>query len=155
MADFRDPWPATSQDLRPYTPLSRSLNGRLESAVLRHADVVISTTDSTSAYFKSIRTTNHKYKCETITNGFDEDDFRLLLSFGTSKLQMSHRSRRYALPITGDPEPFFAALRTLVEAGKIDDKSVEVDLIGDCSSFRGVSISKFLERYGLTNWFGL
>ena len=55
VADFRDPW-ATSpiEGINRRDDFTRRLNEWLESWVLRNADAVISTTDSLTAYFRTI-----------------------------------------------------------------------------------------------------
>lgn len=155
VADFRDPWASAPwETVCPSTALTRSLNRWLESKVVSEADSIVSTTDGTTRYFKSILPAREHNKCCTIPNGFDEDDFKSLSSQEyrkprkDSRIDIIYAGTLYA---NRNPEPFFAALRKLIDVGQISEGSVDIQLIGDCLSFRGVSVPGLVEQYGLLN----
>jgi glycosyltransferase involved in cell wall biosynthesis len=59
----------------PPTPFHHTLNRRLETSVLREADRVVVTSESTREDFCALVPGIEGSKVITITNGFDEDDF--------------------------------------------------------------------------------
>jgi len=150
IADFRDPWvSAPWETIRPNVPLTDTMNKKLEHWVVRNADMVISTTDTTTAYFKSILDEQSAGKCLTISNGFDDDDFKFLghsYPCGSPKTKIIYTGSLYA---NRNPENFFAALRKLARERPALEDQVEIELIGDCRSFRGVSVPGLVEQYGL------
>lgn len=152
IADFRDPWVAAPWGtIGPHVPLTSNLNKLLEAWVVKNADIVVSTTDSATAYFKSILDTRSKGKCLTISNGFDDDDFKSLkytLPHESSKIKVVYAGSLYA---NRNPEPFLAALRKLISERLIPEEQLEIELIGDCLSFRGISVPRLVEQYGLQN----
>lgn len=150
IADFRDPWvTAPWEAIRPHTRLTKALNRMLESWVVCNADIVLSTTESTTEYFRSIIKSGSTGKCVTIPNGYDDDDFGIITSAlpqKSSKVKVVYTGSLYA---NRNPEPFFAALQALVNKGQLNEDHVEVELIGNCSFYRGTSVHDLSERYGL------
>ena len=150
VADFRDPWVAAPWEaIRPHTRLTRYLNGMLESWVVHNADIILTTTESTAGYFKSIMNSGSKGKCVTIPNGYDDDDFGVITSTlpqKSSKIKVVYTGSLYA---NRNPEPFFAALQALVNRGQLHEGKVEIELIGNCSFYRGMSVHDLSDRYGL------
>lgn len=150
LADFRDPWAtATWKDSNQDTALARTLERWMESAVIRSADTVVCTTDSLSEYFRSLLPFNHRSKCFTITNGFDEDDFTKL---SPAERQVSHKLRithAGSLYYNRNPEPFFMALHQLIDRREIDEGRIEIDFLGDCEYYNGVSVPKLIRKYEL------
>jgi len=150
IADFRDPW-ATSpvERMYPRDNFTRGLNEWLESWVLRKADAVISTTESLTAYFRTIVPREQGDKCYTIPNGFDEDDF------GSMERSLPQRGSKITLVFAGtiylnrSPEPLFAALDALVAHGQISEDRIEIKLIGTCIPYRGVTVQSLIARYNL------
>ncbi|HEY3275783.1 MAG TPA: glycosyltransferase [Syntrophorhabdaceae bacterium] len=151
-ADFRDPWWGTCRRLAPEfrSTLSDALTKRMESFVVRRADVVISTAPSLTDYFRSLLNSEQGSKCITITNGFDEDDFTGIhgetSSARASGIRICHAGSLYA---GRNPEPFFAALRALLLRGALDKKSIDVEFIGDCSDYNGTSMAELVQKYSL------
>ena len=150
VADFRDPWVSSPLErIDPRDDFTRRLNERLESWVLRNADAVISTTESLSAYFRTVVPHGQGDKCLTIPNGFDEDDFRSLEGFlpqPGSKISMVFAGTIYLIR---SPEPLFAALHALVSTGQISDDRIEITLMGACIPYRGVTVQSLIEKYRL------
>lgn len=73
VADFRDGWLQNTVFYKPPTFVHQWLQAKLESQVAETADLIIGVTDAITNYFA--RLTGNKKKCQTITNGFDPDDF--------------------------------------------------------------------------------
>lgn len=151
IADFRDPWTTNFWKLSSMrTPLSDKLERWLEHKVALKADALVSTTQSVTDYFRSIIPPEQRDKCVTITNGFDANDFGgIAVSACTAnqKIRISYAGSLYS---KRDPEPFFIAMQELICSGKIDKDRIQIDLIGDCSIFRGLSVQGLIEKYGLT-----
>jgi glycosyltransferase involved in cell wall biosynthesis len=152
IADFRDPWIASPwQKIRPHTSFTHAMDKRLESWVVRNADIIVSTTASATAYFKSVLPPEEQNKCLTITNGFDDDDFGSLGEVRPqtgSKIKIIYAGSLY---LNRNPEPFFAALGRLVSTGQVSENQVDIELIGSCLSFRGASVLGLAAQYGVQN----
>ncbi len=76
VADFRDEWSKNPFAIYP-TWLHRKLNTGLEKKVLDNADKVISVTNSLTEEFSKIVRQDPDDKFETISNGFDSEDFSI------------------------------------------------------------------------------
>lgn len=88
IADFRDPWSEWDilQKLRVSGP-AMALHRKLERKVLKNADMVITVSESWSRGLKQLGAS----KVETITNGYDPDDFRQSkISKFPSEFRISH-----------------------------------------------------------------
>ena len=152
VADFRDPWVTRTRDIKIQdTQLAQALNRRLESWVVHSADKIVSTTDTTTNYFRTLLGSLSEDKCLTIPNGFDDDDFKAFRDIppeSSSKIRIVYAGSLYA---NRDPEPFFVALQRLIANRLIVEDQINIELIGDCKNFRGVSVPGLVEQYGLTN----
>lgn len=73
VADFRDEWASSNYQCFP-TPLHRARVKYLEKKVSMAADIITTVSEPITAYFRKI--SGNKEKCITITNGFDEEDFK-------------------------------------------------------------------------------
>lgn len=74
VADFRDGWLQNPVFYRPPTILHLWLQRKLERTVAKNADLLIGISEPIVRYFSHLSADNEK--CLTITNGFDEEDFR-------------------------------------------------------------------------------
>lgn len=128
LIDFRDPW--TDNPFIKYpTKFQLSLERKMEKTVLTQADYVTVATD--------LMKTNliRKYpfiksKIETITNGFDPDDFKnLKIHKKTGKFTITYVGSIYGL-LTA--KPFLIALKELMEERKGFKEKVEVIFAGNC-----------------------
>jgi glycosyltransferase involved in cell wall biosynthesis len=112
--DFRDPWTQNVFTTRRYTRMERlhaGLEERMERAVLRMADHVVTTTDEMSQAL----ITKHPFiqgRCATIRNGFDAADFHgLTRSSSSERFTITYAGSLYG-PRTG--AQFMAALGNLL-----------------------------------------
>jgi glycosyltransferase involved in cell wall biosynthesis len=72
VADFRDPWTGIEyHDLLPLTQYSKKVHKRLESEVLRQADIVLTVSPTWAKELSQIRGS----EVNLIANGFEEKDF--------------------------------------------------------------------------------
>lgn len=153
IADFRDPWWTGNHWKKEYyyrTQVSDSLERRLESRVIRKADVVVSTAANLTEYFKLASSGHQKDKFLTITNGFDEGDFpgvRNNFSLHEPKILISHAGTLY---FNRDPEPFFKVLSDLIKKRKVNKQDIEIHLIGDCRQYKGGSVKGLIDHYELS-----
>ena len=128
VVDFRDPW--TDNPFINYpTKLHQRLERKLEKTVLTQADYVTVATD----LMKNNLIRKYpfiKSKIETITNGFDPDDFKnLKIHKKTGKFTITYVGSIYGL-LTA--KPFLTALKALVEEKKGFKEKVAVVFVGNC-----------------------
>jgi glycosyltransferase involved in cell wall biosynthesis len=124
--DFRDPW--TNNYLARYpTEFHKNLERTMEKTVLTQADYVTVATD----LMKDALLKNYpflKSKIETITNGFDSEDFEdLKIRKTTGKFSITYVGSIYG-SITA--EPFLVALKELVDEKKECRENIEVLFVG-------------------------
>lgn len=118
VADFRDPMINKGY---PSDPLQRYVWQWLEARVLRDAAACVFTTAS-AAHSYATRYPEQALKCHVIENGFDDEAFELVQAnregVEPGRLLLLHSGLIY--PKERDPSTFFAAVRQLVDAGKLD-----------------------------------
>lgn len=119
VADFRDEW--TSNPLQKFpTPLHRWFNKIMEKRVVSQSDEIISVAPTLTEYFVSL--TADKKKFQTISNGYDSDDFKDLQDFRNKKYcQIIYTGSLYNHHLRDN---FLEALREL------QLKDLKVDFIG-------------------------
>jgi glycosyltransferase involved in cell wall biosynthesis len=127
VADFRDPM---SGDNYP-DETARRLVARIERATVRDADRIVVTTDGAARSLQASHPDVTARKYVTIPNGFDEDAFRdaeasAAPTSGRSKTELLHSGILY--PAERDPRPFFAALRRVLEQGRVARGQIHVTL---------------------------
>lgn len=110
VADFRDPW-TRHHNYGPTSGRRHERIVRLESAVCRKADRVLTTTDSATESFRADHSDVDAAKFVTIRNGFDEDDFVGEASSSDDFL-IVHAGSLYG---TRSPVSFFRALGDFLE----------------------------------------
>jgi glycosyltransferase involved in cell wall biosynthesis len=127
MVDFRDPW--TDNPFTRYpTRYHKWFERKMEKTILSQADYI-------TVAFGSIKNNLIKRypflksKIETITNGFDSDDFKNLKTRRKSdKFTITHLGSIYGL-LTA--KPFLTALKELVEENKELGEKLEVMFVGN------------------------
>lgn len=126
VADFRDPM--TEADY-PADARIRRLLRWLEKKVVRHATLLIFTTQSTMRMYLQRYPELSPEKCHVISNGYDEEDFREFFPFprrAGARLRVQHSGLIY--PKERNPIPFFQALARLKKDGKINASWLSIDL---------------------------
>jgi hypothetical protein len=121
VADFRDEW-AANPHLEDAPKSLRRLTRRAERAIAANAHVVV-----VGDYFDIEGTTPDRRT--TITNGVDPDDVASLPATEPphDRFVLAHVGTLYE---GQDAAPVFAALRRLVENGRLDPSKTEVRLVG-------------------------
>ena len=125
--DFRDPWTQNVFTNNYPTRLHRKLEERMERAVLRSADHVVTTTDEMT------RGLIDKYpflrdRCATIRNGFDSSDFRELTRTASSeRFTITYAGSLYGLRTA---RHFLLALRNLMGKHRDLRNQIRVVFVG-------------------------
>jgi glycosyltransferase involved in cell wall biosynthesis len=128
LVDFRDPW--TDNPFINYpTKLHQRLERKMEKTVLTQADYITAATDLIKDNL--IRKYPFiKSRIETITNGFDPDDFKnLKIHKKTGKFTITYVGSIYGL-LTA--KPFLTSLKELEEEKKGFKEKVEAVFVGNC-----------------------
>jgi len=126
VADFRDSM------TEPDYPRERStwrVYRWLEQRTVRDAASLIFTASSAVRMYLERYPDLSPNRCTLILNGYDEEDFRDLLSSATvpsRPFRLVHMGLLY--PIERDPKPFFRAVSQLQRDGKIDAARVRIEL---------------------------
>jgi hypothetical protein len=124
VADFRDPWAGYGFQTFP-TPLHLFLKKKMEALILDHADRVI-----TANLAIQRELTRHYPDAENIlpvSQGYDEEDFAGYQPVHSDIFTIGYLG---SLSPDCDPEPFFAALRVLIDQGKIPPEKVRFVFVG-------------------------
>jgi hypothetical protein len=78
LLDYRDEWGISNAYLenKRVGPVSRSLQGRMQAAVVRRAGALVDTTDHSAAELRRVRDeAGSSARVDCISNGYDPDDF--------------------------------------------------------------------------------
>ena len=148
IADYRDPWTISDGKSEFSTcTATRVIEKKMEEQVIRHADTILANTEKMVEVFRkrfvSIGTGNYVY----LPNMIDlkmYDGFRRMAKY--PKFTISYAGSMY---VGRSPEPLFAAIRDLLEEGKIEEGEILVKLAGHCDAIAGIPISTVIARYGL------
>ena len=128
MADFRDPWSEWGfLDTLKVSKLGRRMHKRLESRVLKTADII---TTVTPFYVKRFEILSGR-KVHLLTNGYDESDFLELAPQRTSKFVIRHVG---IVNEKCDPRPFMRALKEIAINDSEFHGNVIVDFTGEVDS---------------------
>jgi len=154
-AEFRDPW--TDQRGKPPHVRSRWSDAAerwLERQCLRSANHVIAVTDNTRKLL--VAKTNGKAngaglagKTIVVRNGIER------LAVAASTTRPAHGPFRIVHVGTfydwRDPRPFFASLAAAIDRFGVPPGSIEVELIGDCRWYHGISVEQVATDVGLAD----
>lgn len=120
VADFRDPMINRGY---PSDPWQRRVWQWLEQRVLQHASACVFTTPYAAQTYAD-RYPEQAAKCHVIENGFDEEAFEQVQAsregVDRSRLLLLHSGLIY--PKERDPSTFFAAVRRLIDEGKLEEE---------------------------------
>ena len=127
VVDFRDPW-VTNSFIEYPTKLHRYIETKMEKYVLMQADYITVVSDLIKDDLIK-RYPFVKSKIETITNGFDPDDFK--------NYYISKKPRKFRIAYTGSlyghltAKTFFHALKDLISKNEELEKNIEVIFVGN------------------------
>ena len=126
IADFRDPWSDLYYN-KDFNQLSfvKNKNKKLEEAVLKNADCVLTVSNSLKEEFS--KTTN---RVEVITNGFDNEVITENNIIKDTKFTISYIG---LLPKQSNPRVLFKVLKELCSRNKDFKNDLKLNFIGDIS----------------------
>jgi glycosyltransferase involved in cell wall biosynthesis len=145
IADFRDPWAGGGGSGIEYW-LSRFL----ERKVVYQADRIIANTNLANEDFRARYPRLSREKVVTITNGYDEEDFRNL-----PEITRASEIFKIVYPGTIDqinrnPEPFLTALSQVIQSNQIDSSKVKVRFLGAGPLLNSDWFESMVRSLGLT-----
>ncbi len=146
VADLRD---AMTDDKFPLEPRRRQIYRWIEKRVCRGADRVVFTTDGTRDMYRQRFPGIPDDNWRVLPNGYDEDLFD-----GAPKPSRSRGKKKVLLhsgliyPSERDPSHFFAAVKRLLDEGKVSADRLEIRLRspGQADMFQGMSESLGIEQ---------
>jgi glycosyltransferase involved in cell wall biosynthesis len=125
IVDFRDLWADSFS--RKSHPFFTKLTWYLENKVLSNADKVIANTPDIKKKFISNHHINEK-NIIVINNGFDKEDFQNLVPSPYNKFTIAYVGSLYSR--SHNPDPFFLALRELLDEDKALEKEIQIVIAG-------------------------
>jgi hypothetical protein len=149
IADFRDPWIDMLPERFPHTRSAASdrLERMMESAVVRCADRVVTTTErmrqAMLARYGAVPA--DRFTC--ITNSIDADAFHSHAA--AAKYDALTITYAGALYFDRTPEPLFRAVGALIGSGAVSRRDIRIKLLGHCRHVDGVETRVIADRYGL------
>lgn len=146
--ELRDPW--TDNPGKPWycrTGITDAVERWLERRCLSRADLVVCASEGIEQLTRAKLPSARGGKCLLVRNGIDEilpqspgrregEPFRIL-HLGTFYLGR-------------DPRPFLRALATVVARRRLEAKDLQVEFIGKCEWFDGVSVRQVVAELGLS-----
>jgi len=154
LAHFRDPWTQGQQwQCKPVSALSRWADGVLERMIVKQAAFVVSVTAQHTDMFRAMYRDVPSSKFVTVPNGFDEAEWECVAP--EKEVASARRGGRFAISYAGElyqarnPFPLFRALRALIEAGEVDAKKVQIELIGWCERAEGRRVEEMAAECGI------
>lgn len=147
-AEFRDPW--TDEPGKPAQIRSRwgdVAERWLERQCLRSADHVIAVTDSArELLIAKTDGAGLARKTVVVRNGIERLSAGTSRSRGVGPYRIVHIGTLYEWR---DPRPFLAGLGSVMQQSGLGPDDLQVDLIGDCRWFHGVSVEQAAADAGL------
>ena len=154
LAHFRDPWNQGEQwQCKPVSALSRWIDGVLERMIVKRAAFVVCVTDQHTDMFRAMYGDVPSNKFVTVPNGFDEAEWEW--AEPAKEVASPGRGDRFVISYAGqlyqarNPFPLFRALRALIEAGYVDAKRVQIELIGWCEMAEGRRVEEMAAECGI------
>lgn len=148
VADFRDPWAGNAQKpSKVKSSLVEVLDRWLEALVAHHADSIVCVTPAMTEKYRALYPDLPSEKFVTITNGFEEEEFRRLSSVQDGK--------KFTLTYIGrfdygrSPEMLLRVLGEMIQEGQIAPQTLSLRLVGRCRYAGGRSVEEMVARNGL------
>jgi hypothetical protein len=140
VADFRDPWIGLRYQTFP-TLLHKKLKEGLEKSIVKNADAIITINSKLSKRMRQL--SSGVRRVETITNGFDQQDFKSFPAKTDNAFTILHSG---TLSSDHNPLPFFIALYNLIQKGRVDSLKIKVL---HCGLSLGINLEGLIEKYKL------
>lgn len=145
--DYDDSW-TTSPDAFRGAGFRNKLARKLEEAVLRNADIVVSSKESTIREITDAFPKIEKSKFRYISNGYDPDDFPGKPSGKSGKFRITYTGR-ISEKFFYSPESFLRALGQLIREGRVSKDDVEARFAGTVSANYEPGLRALIEEEGL------
>jgi glycosyltransferase involved in cell wall biosynthesis len=140
IADFRDLW--TENHYADYASKFRKrLDQVLESNLLDTADVLVTVSESLAGTLRTL--SGGRKRVEIIRNGFDSEDFAGIARSRPDRWTVTYVGTFYGA--RQDPSAFLAALKRLIESGRIAKQDVLFNIVGRPDAF----VQGLITRSGL------
>lgn len=147
---FRDPWMEVEQP-KPVSAMSLKIEKWLESFVIATASSVVCVTDWHTRRLRESFPSQPAEKFVTIANGYDGaewDGFDMdVRPADCSRFVITYSGG--FVPDSRTPRPLFRALRSLIDAGEVDESSIAIRLFGNCDRAEGKPVAEIAREYGL------
>lgn len=153
VVDFRDSWTALPEaHLYRKIPLWRKkIDFKLEKEVLEESDKIIVASEGYVEYFVKIHKINPE-KIETITNGFDENDFKGLKKISSSKFTITYMGSFYG---GYNPFNFLEGFKNFIKKNPRAKKDIEIKFIGHFTEGIKEKVDDILKNTGFkVNYLG-
>lgn len=144
VADFRDPWIGFQYESFP-TFVHRKLKHGLEKLITKNADAIITINSKLSQKLRQLAPPAKRI--ETITNGYDQEDFESVPARADNIFTILHSG---TFSPDHNPLPFFVALSNLLEKKMINPEKLKVL---HCGLSLGIDLEKIVEQYELKRVF--
>jgi glycosyltransferase involved in cell wall biosynthesis len=149
LADFRDPWTHIDfYDKLMLTPMADKKHRRLESAVLKNADLVVSVGEWMRDEFAEIyrqQGGGDDNKFRVITNGYDEEDVIYEIKGRDESFSMAHVG---TLVRDRNPAVLWKVLSALTRQNQMFREKLQIKLVGKVDVFVKEELDKYkLSRY--------
>lgn len=128
VADFRDEWTNNVYAEYDTNDIRYKMEYALEKKIVNYADIIVTTSSVSSDNYRNIFDLPYN-KVRTITNGYDEEDFKDIEPVPTDKFTIVHNGAFYSVRT---PYNFLKAVNNLIDKGKIDINNINVHFIGTC-----------------------
>ena len=144
--DFRDPWMTTgSKRLYPTSPLSMSIERRLERRVIEKADLVVFNVERLRNAYRERYAHVPSEKFVFVPNGLVR----------RHELPPAQKFDVFTITYTGSlyvgrsPEPVLAAVARLIQDGRVAPAAIKLKLVGQCGVINGTPTESVVRRFGL------
>lgn len=128
--DYRDPWALSRWDKG--NSLKSLLESWLEKNTIKTADLCLFVTHKLQEEYAKAYGQFDPNKFKVFSNGYDPDDFKNIPKISSAKIEKD--SMRFVhlgtLYKKRDPSPLFQAVAELLNEGKLDPKTIQIDFIG-------------------------
>jgi peptidoglycan/xylan/chitin deacetylase (PgdA/CDA1 family)/glycosyltransferase involved in cell wall biosynthesis len=141
VADFRDPLFLAEKN----NAVSRKLDYKLETYVMRQAALVLTTTERLKKVLVR-RHPSYGHKVHTLPNGYDPDDFAAVRREKAERFTISYLGTLYR---NRDPEPVLRAVSGLIKKGLIPRDRIMLRFVGDCENAAGKPMRSLIDSYNL------
>jgi len=144
VADFRDLWIGFQYENYP-TFLHRKLKENLEKSIIVNADAIITVSPGMSQRIRQFNL--QAKKVQTITNGFDQEDFKTDYVKTENVFTILHSG---TFSLDHNPIPFLIALENLLKRNAIDSEKIK---FVHCGLSLGIDLEKLIEKRRLRRIF--